>query len=450
MSYSQNEQQEMKRPDYVMKYGGSSLANAMHVKKIADSFYTESPVVVVLSAIGHTTDALEALAYLYGCGEQEKGEEQRKELEQFYYNWCKEMFGEIPLRVVDLLENTFNQLASALHMLPGSVATPGLLAIGEQLSVALVGYYLKSVGIKHQYLPALEILWTDEEGKPDEALLKQRIQKWFEHAPHAQVVLTEGFICRDARGEVSNLKRGGSDYTASLLGAALEVSEIVIWSDIDGFHNNDPRYVEGTRTLRKMSFDEAAELAYFGASIMHPSSVQPARAKGIPVRLKNTLHSNDQGTLITNCLVTSSLRAIAAKSGIFRLQIRSARMLQAYGFLRRVFAVFERYKVPIDAITTSEVSVSVTIDSDEYMEELIQALQELGEVTCYANQAIVCLVGDMGGKKTGVLSKVLHALNTVPIHMVSYGGSANNVTLVLDDANKQRALQLLHTKVFIS
>lgn len=448
MRYSQKEQQEMKNPDYVMKYGGSSLSTAMHVQKIVGSLYIESPVVVVLSAIGHTTDALEALAYLYGCGEQEKGEEQRKQLELFYYNWCNELFGRIPVQVVELLENTFNQVASKLRMLPGKMATPGLLAIGEQLSVALMGYYLKSVGIKHQYLPALEILQTDREGKPDEVLLKQLIKMWLDRTPDAQVVLTEGFICRDVKGGVSNLKRGGSDFTASLLGAALNVNEIVIWSDIDGFHNNDPRYVEGTRPLRKMSFDEAAELAYFGASIMHPSSVQPARAKRIPVRLKSTLQPNDQGTLITNCVVSSSVRAIAAKRGIFRVQIHSARMLQAYGFLRRIFAVFESYKVPIDAITTSEVSVSVTIDSDEHLEELVQSLQELGQVSCYSDQAIVCLVGDMGGTKSGVLSRVLNALDTVPIHMVSYGGNTNNVTLVLDESNKQRALQLLHNHLF--
>lgn len=431
-----------------MKFGGSSLATARRMQTVLSSIKGKRPVLVVLSAIGHTTDALEALAYLYGCGEAEKGNEQLMTLHQFYYVWCKDVFGELSAELAELVDQFFARMAAELEDLNHTKASPALLALGEELSVGLMRCYLRIAEVPCEYLSALDVLKLKADEQPDEFLLEQQLNEWLRRSSLSEVIITEGFICRSENGEVSNLKRGGSDYTASLFGAALGVDEIAIWSDIDGFHNNDPRFVEGTRPLRQMSFDEAAELAYFGASIMHPSSVLPAREKGIPVRLKNTLRPQDEGTLITDCAIAAPIRAIAAKSGITRLRVHSARMLQAYGFLRHLFAVFEAHKTPIDAITTSEVSVSLTIDRDAHLDNLLADLQALGKVEYYSHQALVCIVGSMGADQSGVLSQILLCFDDIPIHMVSHGGSSNNVTLVLDESNKQRALQRLQTHLF--
>jgi aspartate kinase len=288
----------------------------------------------------------------------------------------------------------------------------------------------------------------DKDGEPDSFYIEENIERELKNYPSEKIIITQGFICRNAYGEIDNLKRGGSDFTASLIGAALKAKEIQIWTDINGFHNNDPRFVENTKVIRELSFDEAAELAYFGAKILHPSSVNPARERNIPVRLKNTMEPEDIGTLITSSSVLQDYKAVAAKDGISVLRIRSDRMLMAYGFLRKVFEIFEAYRTPIDMITTSEVAVSITLDNPEFIKQIAKDLKELGTVEVEENQTIICIVGDFRTEKTGSAPEIFEALNTIPLKMISYGGSPNSLSLLIDTSNKTEALRLLSKHLF--
>lgn len=436
----------MNIPNYVIKFGGSSLATGNRIRRVARLVQGDKSVVVVLSAIGHTTDSMEALVHLYRCRELTCGADELKQLFDYYEDLCNDLFGFSYEPAKGILQKYYDNILEMLESPLYATGKKTLLAMGEQLSVHLFICYLEFLGVPCIHLPALEMIQLDAQGLPDERLLKERLQRFFVSVNLSGVVVTEGFICRDASGYVSNLQRGGSDYTASLIGGALHVSEIAIWSDIDGFQNNDPRYVADTCPIRQMNFEEAAELAYFGASIMHPASVEPARKRGIPVRLKNTLQPQDAGTLIMRCQVREAVRAIAAKGNIVRIRVHSARMLQAYGFLRKVFSIFEEHFTPIDVIATSEVSISLTIDDCSRLSKIIAELHQLGSVECFAEQAVICVVGQMAKQKDDVVAEVLKALQNIPVHMISYGGSDNNVTLVVDDKNKQRSLQLLHKK----
>jgi aspartate kinase len=288
----------------------------------------------------------------------------------------------------------------------------------------------------------------DKDGEPDAFYIAENFRRELNNHPDENILITQGFICRNAYGEIDNLKRGGSDFTASLLGAAINASEIQIWTDINGFHNNDPRFVENTHVIREISFDEAAELAYFGAKILHPSSVNPAREKNIPVRLKNTMDPEDEGTLITSNCILQDYKAVAAKDGISALRIKSDRMLMAYGFLRKVFEIFEAYKTPIDMVTTSEVSVSITVDNPQYLNQIAHDLKELGSVEIELNQSIICIVGDFRTERTGSAPEIFEALNTIPLKMISYGGSSYSLSLLIDTKNKIEALKLLNKYLF--
>lgn len=307
--------------------------------------------------------------------------------------------------------------------------------------------YLKKHGVQVAYISALSFMKLNENGEPDTSQIKNRLQYAIQQYADTTVFLTEGFICRDVNSNITNLSRGGSDYTATLIGAAIDADEIQIWSDVDGFHNNDPRYVSNARPVRYMSYDEAAELAYFGAKIMHPSSVVPARNANIPIKLKNTLNPSDKGTIIQGFARPDSIRAIAAKDDITVIRIKSGRMLNAYGFLRKLFAVFENHQVPIDVITTSEVAVSVTIESNQLKVALISDLNELGEIRVYSGQSVICVVGDFGAEKEAMALSVLSALNSIPIRMISYGGSDINVTLVVNSEDKVKAINNLHNNL---
>jgi aspartate kinase len=307
---------------------------------------------------------------------------------------------------------------------------------------------LEEKNIRSILLPALSFMRIDKDGEPDSFYIKENIHRELENHSSEKIIITQGFICRNAFGDIDNLKRGGSDFTASIIGAALNVEEIQIWTDINGFHNNDPRFVENTKVIRELSFDEAAELAYFGAKILHPSSVNPAREKNIPVRLKNTMEPDDIGTLITSQSILSDYKAVAAKDGISVLRIRSDRMLMAYGFLRKVFEIFETYKTPIDMITTSEVAVSITIDDSQYINQIAKDLQELGSVEIEVDQTIICVVGDFRTERTGSAPEIFEALNTIPLKMISYGGSPHSLSLLIDKSNKIDALKLLSKHLF--
>jgi aspartate kinase len=316
------------------------------------------------------------------------------------------------------------------------------------ISTALFHLLLQERDIRSVLLPALSFMRIDKYGEPDLFYIEENIKRELDNLSNENIIITQGYICRNAFGEIDNLKRGGSDFSASLIGAAINATEIQIWTDINGFHNNDPRYVENTRVVRELSFDEAAELAYFGAKILHPSSVNPAREKNIPVRLKNTMEPKDPGTLITSYSKLEDYKAVAAKDGISVFRIRSDRMLMAYGFLRKVFEIFEAYRTPIDMITTSEVAVSLTIDNPEYLNQIARDLKELGTVEVEENLSIVCIVGDFRTERTGSAPEIFEALNTIPLKMISYGGSPNSLSLLIDTVNKVNALRLLSKHLF--
>jgi aspartate kinase len=323
-----------------------------------------------------------------------------------------------------------------------------ILAQGELLSTALFHYYLQEIGQKSVLLPALTFMRIDDENEPVLDYIETNIAKQLEQYPDDALFITQGYICRNSFGDIDNLKRGGSDYSASLIGAAVRASEIQIWTDIDGMHNNDPRIVDKTAPIAELSFDEAAELAYFGAKILHPSSILPAQKFNIPVRLLNTMQPSAKGTLITANSSGTNIKAVAAKDDIVAIKIKSSRMLLAYGFLRNVFEVFERYKTPIDMITTSEVSVSITIDNLTYLDEIIKDLSDFGNVEVEKDQTIVCIVGDFLAEKEGYAAKVFDTLKHIPIRMISYGGSKNNVSLLIHSKYKKDALQSLNKGIF--
>jgi aspartate kinase len=309
-------------------------------------------------------------------------------------------------------------------------------------------YYLSETGIDSAFLPALNFMRIDKDGEPDYFYIQENLERILADEPKHKLFITQGFICRNAYGEVDNLKRGGSDYTASLIGSVLQADEVQIWTDIDGFHNNDPRYVDNTSALKQLSFDEAAELAYFGAKIMHPSSIMPCKLKSVPVRLKNTLNPVEEGTLITNDETGKGIKAIAAKDGISAVKIKSGRMLLAYGFLRKVFEIFEIYKTPIDMITTSEVAISLTIDDSTNLKEIESELVKFGNVEIDENQSIICIVGDFISESTGSAKRVLEALENIPLRMISYGGSKHNISVLVNQEDKVSALQALSRNLF--
>jgi aspartate kinase len=323
-----------------------------------------------------------------------------------------------------------------------------ILSKGELISTALFSYYLEQIGIKNVLLPALDFMRLDEHSEPNIPYTTEHLTPLLAAHPNINIFITQGYICRNHFGEVDNLKRGGSDYTASLIGAAIGAEEVQIWTDIDGMHNNDPRIVSGTKPIRNLSFNEAAELAYFGAKILHPQSVFPAQKYNIPIRLLNTMEPKAPGTLISSMESEAGIKSIAAKDGITALKIQSSRMLLAYGFLRRVFEVFERYKTPIDMITTSEVAVSLTIDDDQYLAEIINELNGFGTVEIDADQSIICIVGDFLASKSGYAAKVMDSLKKIPIRMISYGGSSNNISVLVNTSVKNDALKALHKGLF--
>ena len=308
-------------------------------------------------------------------------------------------------------------------------------------------YYLHECGIPSSLMSALNYMRIDKDGEPDYFYIEQNLKRELSQPDVQPLIITQGFICRNAYGEIDNLKRGGSDYSAALVGAALRAEEIQIWTDIDGVHNNDPRFVEKTRAIRQLSFDEAAELAYFGAKILHPSSIQPAKKENIPVRLKNTLHPEDEGTLITKESPVENVKAVAAKDGITAINVKSTNMLLAYGFLRKVFEVFEAWKTPIDMIATSEVAVSLTIDCTDHLENILKDLEKFGTIEVDTDLSIICIVGAFAAGKTGLGAKVLNALTDVPLRMISYGGSEHNISLLVKREDKQKALVDLSHKL---
>lgn len=435
---------------YVYKFGGTSVGSAQRMKDLVSLISDARPKIVVLSAMSGTTNALvEIGAALYSTN-VDHARMLISTLETKYFAVVEELFSTAAgkSRGKEMVQEHFEFLRSFTIDMFTVNEEKAVLAQGELLSTALVQFYLEEIGIKSALLPALSFMRLDENEEPDLAYIEQHLLAELAKSDGIQLFITQGYICRNAFGEIDNLKRGGSDYTATLIGAALRSEEVQIWTDIDGMHNNDPRIVDNTFPISELSFDEAAELAYFGAKILHPTCVLPAQKRNVPVRLLNTMQPEAKGTLIGTSPTQDRITAVAAKDGIMAIKIRSARMLLAYGFLRSVFEVFERYKTPIDMITTSEVAVSLTIDKADHIDDIMEELKSFGQVELDRDQTIVCIVGTFGKDKQGYASRVFDSLKNIPIRMISYGGSENNISILVDSSRKKEALQALNTGLF--
>ncbi len=434
----------------IMKFGGTSVGNPDRLKALIPLINDSERKIVVLSAMAGTTNSLVEITDLLYADNINGASVKIDELRSKYYKVVEDTFSSDIFRQagIQLIDSHFEYIRNFTLRVFTKLQEKAILAQGELLSTSLFHLLLKENNIQSVLLPALCFMRIDKDGEPDSFYIKENIRRELKKYTSENIIITQGFICRNAYGEIDNLKRGGSDFTASLIGAAVKASEIQIWTDINGFHNNDPRFVENTRVIRELSFDEAAELAYFGAKILHPSSVNPAREKNIPVRLKNTMDPEDEGTLITAASTLMDYKAVAAKDGISVIRIRSDRMLMAYGFLRKVFEIFEAYRTPIDMITTSEVAVSITIDNPEFINQIAKDLNDLGSVEVEKNQTIICIVGDFRTERTGSAPEIFEALNTIPLKMISYGGSPNSLSLLIDTNNKIEALKLLSKHLF--
>ena len=435
----------------VMKFGGTSVGSPKRIKEVS-SLITETgePTFIVLSAMSGTTNSLVEISnYLY-----KKNPDGANEiincLENKYMLHVEELHTTevYKQKTREFLHDEFDCLRSFTKNLFTSFEEKSIVAQGEIMSTNMVVNYLQENGVKAVLLNALDFMRTDKNGEPDLQTIKEKLSEIMKANEGYQIYLTQGFICRNAYGEIDNLLRGGSDYTASLVGAALPAEEIQIWTDIDGMHNNDPRVVEDTEALRQLNFDEAAELAYFGAKILHPTCVLPAKYANIPVRLKNTMDPKAEGTLINNVVVKGKFKAVAAKDNITAVKIKSSRMLLATGFLRKIFEIFESYQTPIDMITTSEVGVSMSIDNNTHLDEIVNELKKYGTVTVDTDMCIICVVGDLDWNNLGFETQALDAMKNIPVRMISYGGSNHNISFLIREADKKQALQSLSAILF--
>lgn len=432
----------------VLKFGGTSVGNAVNIKKVSDIIYGYSePKIVVLSAVAGTTNSLVAINEAIANLQPKEALKRIDALEQSYLPLLNELFSEEQFlnKAGTFLQNQFNHLRS----LSGNIVNEKeILAQGELISTNLFQIYQEELGRDSALIPALDYMAIDAHGEPVSKAISAKLDALIKRWPKTTTFITQGYICLNNLGEIDNLKRGGSDYSASLIGAAIKASEIQIWTDIDGMHNNDPRYVENTFSIDEMSFDEAAELAYFGAKILHPQSIIPAQKNNIPVLLKNTFNPSDKGTLIRNGSIPTGVRAIAAKDGITAIKIKSYRMLMAYGFLKKIFEIFEKYHTAIDMITTSEVAVSLTIDNTKNLRDILEELGPLGKIEVDSNMSIICLAGDFDQDGKGISAQVINCLKEVPLRMISYGGSNYNMSLLIATDDKIRSLKLLNEGLF--
>ena len=434
-----------------MKFGGTSVGSPDRMKNVA-SLITESgdPTFVVLSAMSGTTNSLiEISNYLYKKNPDGANEVINK-LEKKYMQHVEELYStdEYKEKTREFLREEFKYMRSFTKDIFTSFEEKSIVAQGEIMSTNMVLNYLQEQGIKATLLSAFYFMRTDKNAEPDAQYIKEKLTAIMTENEGYQIYITQGFICLNAYGEIDNLQRGGSDFTASLIGVALGAEEIQIWTDIDGMHNNDPRIVDETEAIRQLNFEEAAELAYFGAKILHPTCVQPAKYAGIPVRLKNTMDPAADGTIIDNGLIKGKIKAVAAKDNITAIKIKSSRMLLATGFLRKVFEIFETYQTPIDMVATSEVGVSMSIDNVKHLNDIVDELKKYGTVTVDSDMCIVCVVGDLDWSNLGFETLVLDAMKDIPVRMISYGGSNYNISFLIKESDKKRALQNLSDRLF--
>ena len=434
-----------------MKFGGTSVGSPDRMKNVA-SLITESgdPTFVVLSAMSGTTNSLiEISNYLYKKNPDGANEVINK-LEKKYMQHVEELYStdEYKEKTREFLREEFKYMRSFTKDIFTSFEEKSIVAQGEIMSTNMVLNYLQEQGIKATLLSAFDFMRTDKNAEPDAQYIKEKLTAIMTENEGYQIYITQGFICLNAYGEIDNLQRGGSDFTASLIGVALGAEEIQIWTDIDGMHNNDPRIVDETDAIRQLNFEEAAELAYFGAKILHPTCVQPAKYAEIPVRLKNTMDPAADGTIIDNVLRKGKIKAVAAKDNITAIKIKSSRMLLATGFLRKVFEIFETYQTPIDMVATSEVGVSMSIDNVKHLNDIVDELKKYGTVTVDSDMCIVCVVGDLDWSNLGFETLVLDAMKDIPVRMISYGGSNYNISFLIKESDKKRALQNLSDRLF--
>lgn len=433
-----------------MKFGGTSVGSAARIKEVARLVTSRGKNIIVLSAMSGTTNTLVEISdYLYKKN-VDGAKEIINQLEAKYQQVIAELFS--TEQAADDARREIKEIFAYIRSLSKDIFTlfeeREILAQGEMMSTKLMNIYLHEQGVDSVLIPALDFMRTDKNSEPDTQFIRTHLQELLDKNQDAQLYITQGYICRNAYGEVDNLQRGGSDYTASLIGAAINADEIEIWTDIDGMHNNDPRYVEGTSPVAELHFEEAAELAYFGAKILHPTCVLPAKLNNIPVRLLNTMQPEARGTVIYNCAPTHTIKAVAAKDNITAIKIKSGRMLLAYGFLRKVFEIFETYQTSIDMIATSEVGVSVTIDNTRNLHLILDDLKKFGTVTVDHDMAIICVVGDLEWHNCGFETRVLDAMTNIPVRMISYGGSNYNISVLVRQSDKVAALNSLQKSLF--
>ena len=434
----------------VLKFGGTSVGSAERIKNVADIVLGKGRNIVVLSAMSGTTNTLVEISdYLYKKN-IDGAKETINNLESKYAKTIDELYAneETKEEARRGVKACFNYIRSFTKDIFTLFEEKEILAQGEIMSTIMMNLYMHELGVKSVIIPALDYMKTDKNGEPETHYIREKLSNLLDKNPDAELFITQGYICRNAYGEVDNLQRGGSDYSASLIGAAVNAEEIEIWTDIDGMHNNDPRYVDNTRPVEMLNFEEAAELAYFGAKILHPTCIQPAKLNNIPVRLLSTLEPTAKGTLIGNITVNTPIKAVAAKDNITAIKIKSGRMLLAYGFLRKVFEIFESHKTPIDMVVTSEVGVSVTIDNEKNLDGILDDLRKFGTVTVDRDMVIICVVGDLEWQNRGYESKVMTALKDIPVRMISFGGSNYNISFLVRKEDKVAALKSLSKELF--
>ena len=434
----------------VLKFGGTSVGSAQRIKDVAALVAGRGKNIIVLSAMSGTTNSLVEISdYLYKKNVT-GAKENINALEVKYMKTIDELFSteEHRLEATKAIKERFDFIRSFNKPIFTLFEEKEILAQGELMSTALMFSYMKEQGINVAMIPALDYMRTDKNAEPDTQYIQDKLSALLASQPDADIYLTQGYICRNAYGEIDNLQRGGSDYTASLIGAAINAEEIEIWTDIDGMHNNDPRFVEGTKPVSELHFEEAAELAYFGAKILHPTCVLPAKLNNIPVRLLNTMQPDAPGTLIYNSRPDHTIKAVAAKDNITAIKIKSSRMLLAYGFMRKVFEIFETHRTSIDMVATSEVGVSVTIDNERNLHAIIEDLKKFGTVSVDHDLVIICVVGDLEWQNRGFEAEVVNALKDIPVRMISYGGSNYNISLLVKKSDKVKALNLLSERIF--
>ncbi|MER0440737.1 aspartate kinase [Emticicia sp. W12TSBA100-4] len=437
----------------VWKFGGTSVGKPERMHSIRNLITEDGGrKIVVLSALSGTTNSLISIGESLKANNDAEANEKIESLYAHYQSFIKELYKteEGYTKGKTIIDNEFNFIRSLVSIKPFTLKQEKeIVAEGELLSTQMFEAYLQEEGVSSALLPALDFMLIDADNEPVLSFTEEKLTAMLSQLEDKQIFITQGFICRNPRGEVDNLKRGGSDYTASLVGGAIRAEEIQIWTDIDGMHNNDPRIVKRTFPVRELTFEEAAELAYFGAKILHPSTITPAKMRGVPVRLKNTMEPNAYGTLIADKTTDSEIKAIAAKDGITAIYIHSTRMLNAYGFMRKVFEVFENFKTPVDMITTSEVSIAVTIDNAENLDKITAVLGQFADLEEHdRNQSIICIVGNFMADKAGIALKVMEAMRDIPIRMIAYGASEHNISLLVDTKHKNEALNALNEGLF--